>query len=326
MFERKDYPVFSYFMETYMSDFYYTYTENAYFFKEAASKEKCMKLKTEISELKEKEPWEVQAFMSREFGVKIKQKSVSETFDTIANVLGNKKHSGGKNMRSKFINIAIDGPAGAGKSTIAKAAAKAFGFIYVDTGALYRAIAYYALSRDRDVSNAEAVESLLQEITPELKYLNGEQRIFLNGEDVSDKIRTPEVSMGASAVSAIPRVRDFLFDLQKKIAAENNVVMDGRDIGTVVLPGADVKIFLTASPEERARRRHKELAEKGQTVAFEEVLEDVNRRDYNDSHRDIAPLRQAEDAVLCDTTSVDLQGAIDMLVNIISEKLGAKEC
>lgn len=229
-------------------------------------------------------------------------------------------------MSGKSINIAIDGPAGAGKSTIAKAAAKAFGFIYVDTGALYRAVAYYALSRGRDVSNADAVESLLNDITPELKYLNGEQRVFLNGEDVSDKIRTPEVSMGASAVSAIPRVRDFLFNLQKKIAAENNVVMDGRDIGTVVLPNADVKIFLTASPEERARRRHKELAEKGQTVAFEEVLEDVNRRDYNDTHREIAPLKQAEDAVLCDTTNVDLQGAVDMLVNIISEKLNAKEC
>jgi cytidylate kinase len=175
------------------------------------------------------------------------------------------------------------------------------------------------------VSNAEAVESLLRDITPELKYMNGEQRVFLNGEDVSDKIRTPEVSMGASAVSAIPRVRDFLFDLQKKIAAENNVVMDGRDIGTVVLPDADVKIFLTASPEERARR-HKELTEKGQTVAFEEVLEDVNRRDYNDTHRDIAPLKQAEDAVLCDTTDADLQGAVDMLVNIISGKLNAKEC
>lgn len=300
-----------------MSDFYYTYTENAYFFREAAAKEKCMKLKAEISELKEKEPWEVQAFMSREFGIGIKQKSVSETLDTIINALG------GKNMS---VNIAIDGPAGAGKSTIAKAAAKAFGFIYVDTGALYRAVAYYALSRDRDVSNADAVESLLNDITPELKYMNGEQRVFLNGEDVSDKIRTPEVSMGASAVSAIPRVRDFLFDLQKKIAAENNVVMDGRDIGTVVLPDADVKIFLTASPEERARRRHKELTEKGQTVAFEEVLEDVNRRDYNDTHREIAPLKQAEDAVLCDTTNVDLQGAVDMLVNIISEKLNAKEC
>lgn len=317
MLKRKDYPLFSYFMETYMSDFYYTYTENAYFFREAAAKEKCMKLKAEISELKEKEPWEVQAFMSREFGIGIKQKSVSETLDTIINALG------GKNMS---VNIAIDGPAGAGKSTIAKAAAKAFGFIYVDTGALYRAVAYYALSRDRDVSNADAVESLLNDITPELKYMNGEQRVFLNGEDVSDKIRTPEVSMGASAVSAIPRVRDFLFDLQKKIAAENNVVMDGRDIGTVVLPDADVKIFLTASPEERARRRHKELTEKGQTVAFEEVLEDVNRRDYNDTHREIAPLKQAEDAVLCDTTNVDLQGAVDMLVNIISEKLNAKEC
>lgn len=224
------------------------------------------------------------------------------------------------------VNIAIDGPAGAGKSTIAKAAAKAFGYIYVDTGALYRAIAYYALSRGRDVSNAEAVESLLQDVTPELKYLNGEQRVFLNGDDVSEKIRTPDVSMGASAVSAIPRVREFLFNLQKKIAAENSVVMDGRDIGTVVLPNADVKIFLTASAEERARRRHKELTEKGEKIGFEEVLADVNQRDYNDTHRDIAPLKQAKDAVLCDTTNVDLQGAIDMLVNIINEKLSAKEC
>lgn len=292
-----------------MSDFYYSYTENAYFFREAAAKEKRMKLKAEISELKEKEPWEVQAFMSKEFGVGIKQKSVSETLDTIINALG------GKNMS---INIAIDGPAGAGKSTIAKAAAKAFGFIYVDTGALYRAVAYYALSHGKDVKNAEAVENLLHDIVPELKYIDGEQRVLLNGEDVSDKIRTSEVSMGASAVSVIPRVRDFLFNLQKKIAAENNVVMDGRDIGTVVLPNADVKIFLTASAEERARRRHKELTEKGETVSFEEVLADVNKRDYNDTHRDIAPLKQAEDAVLCDTTNVDLQGAIDMLVNIIT--------
>lgn len=230
---------------------------------------------------------------------------------------------GGKNMS---INIAIDGPAGAGKSTIAKAAAKAFGFIYVDTGALYRAVAYYVLSHGKDVRNAETVENLLHDIVPELKYIDGEQRVFLNGEDVSDKIRTPEVSMGASAVSVIPRVRDFLFNLQKQIAAENNVVMDGRDIGTVVLPNADVKIFLTASAEERARRRHKELTEKGEQVSFEEVLADVNKRDYNDTHRDIAPLKQAEDAVLCDTTNVDLQGAIDMLVNIINEKLSAKEC
>lgn len=220
------------------------------------------------------------------------------------------------------INIAIDGPAGAGKSTIAKAAAKAFGFIYVDTGALYRAVAYYVLSKGKDVNSADSVVALLPKITAELKYLDGVQHVFVNGEDVSQKIRTPEVSMGASTVSAIPRVRDFLFDLQKKIAAENNVVMDGRDIGTVVLPNADVKIFLTASPEERARRRHKELAEKGQDVTFEEVLADVNKRDYNDTHREIAPLKQAEDAVLCDTTNVDLPGAIDMLVNIISEKIG----
>ncbi|MDE6598937.1 MAG: (d)CMP kinase, partial [Oscillospiraceae bacterium] len=188
-------------------------------------------------------------------------------------------------MPKKNINIAIDGPAGAGKSTIAKAAAKAFGYIYVDTGALYRAVAYYVLSQGSDVKNAEAVEKLLQDIVPELKYIDGVQHVFVNGEDVSDKIRTPEVSMGASAVSAIPRVRDFLFDLQQKIAAENNVVMDGRDIGTVVLPNADVKIYLTATAEERARRRHKELAEKGETVSFEEVLADVNKRDYNDTHR-----------------------------------------
>ena len=223
------------------------------------------------------------------------------------------------------INIAIDGPAGAGKSTIAKAAAKKFGYIYVDTGALYRAVAYYVLSQGKDTKNAEAVEMLLRDIVPELKHIGGEQRVFLNGEDVSDKIRTPEVSMGASAVSAIPQVRDFLFNLQQKIAAENNVVMDGRDIGTVVLPNADVKIYLTASAEERARRRHKELAEKGEQVSFEEVLADVNKRDYNDMHREIAPLRQAEDAVLCDTTNVDLQGAIDMLIGIINERLFAKD-
>lgn len=224
-------------------------------------------------------------------------------------------------MPTKTINIAIDGPAGAGKSTIAKAAAKALGFIYVDTGALYRAVAYFMISHRIDVNKEDKVASYLCDVVPELKYIDGVQHVFLNGEDVSDKIRTPEVSMGASAVSAIPRVRDFLFDLQKKIAAENNVVMDGRDIGTVVLPNADVKIYLTASAEERARRRHKELTEKGENVSFEEVLADVNKRDYNDMHREVAPLKQAEDAILCDTTNVDLQGAIDMLINIINEKL-----
>lgn len=225
-------------------------------------------------------------------------------------------------MSGKSINIAIDGPAGAGKSTIAKAAAKAFGFIYVDTGALYRAVAYYALSRGRDVSNAEAVESLLRDITPELKYMNGEQRVFLNGEDVSDKIRTPEVSMGASAVSAIPRVRDFLFDLQKKIAAENNVVMDGRDIGTVVLPDADVKIFLTASAEERAKRRYRELREQGEHKDFGVLLVEIEERDYNDSHREIAPMRPAEGAVLLDTTDLDFEQSCRSLREIIQEHMG----
>lgn len=283
-----------------------------------------MELKAEILKLKKKDPWEVQAFIGREFGVGIKQKNVPATFDTILNIIEQKKSYGGKNMPAKKINIAIDGPAGAGKSTIAKAAAKAFGFIYVDTGALYRAVAYFMLSRHIDVNNADKVASYLCDVVPELKYIDGEQHVFVNGEDVSDKIRTPEVSMGTSAVSAIPRVRDFLFDLQKKIAAENDVVMDGRDIGTVVLPNADVKIYLTATAEERARRRHKELTEKGGTVSFEEVLADVNKRDYNDMHRDAAPLRQAEDAALCDTTNVDLQGAVDMLINIINEKLQAE--
>ena len=222
------------------------------------------------------------------------------------------------------INIAIDGPAGAGKSTIAKAAAKTFGFIYVDTGALYRSIAYYAINHGADTKNAEQVAAMLPDITPKLKYIDGVQHVFVNGEDVSDKIRTPEVSMGASNVSAIPAVRDFLFDLQRKIARENNVVMDGRDIGTVVLPDAELKIYLTASAEERARRRHVELIEKGESVSFEEVLADVNQRDYNDMNREIAPLKQAEDAVLCDTTEVDLQGAIDMLCGIIEEKTEAR--
>lgn len=222
------------------------------------------------------------------------------------------------------INIAIDGPAGAGKSTIAKAAAKTFGFIYVDTGALYRSIAYYAINHGADTKNAEQVIAMLPDITSELKYIDGVQHVFVNGEDVSDKIRTPEVSMGASNVSAIPAVRDFLFELQRKIARENNVVMDGRDIGTVVLPDAELKIYLTASAEERARRRHVELIEKGENVSFEEVLADVNQRDYNDMHREIAPLKQADDAVLCDTTEVDLQGAIDMLCGIIEEKTEAR--
>ena len=221
-------------------------------------------------------------------------------------------------MSGKSINIAIDGPAGAGKSTIAKAAAKAFGFIYVDTGALYRAIAYYALSRGRDVSNAEAVESLLRDITPELKYMNGEQRVFLNGEDVSDKIRTPEVSMGASAVSAIPRVRDFLFDLQKKIAAENHVVMDGRDIGSFVLPDAKFKFYLDASAEVRADRRCRELRSRGEACDRETVYKDIIERDYNDMHRQFSPLVKAPGAVVVDSSDMTIEQVVTRMLEVIN--------
>ena len=222
------------------------------------------------------------------------------------------------------INIAMDGPAGAGKSTVAKAAAKALGFIYVDTGALYRSVAYYAVSKGADCKSAGEVVPLLTEITPELKFIDGAQRVFLNGEDVSDRIRTPEISMGASAVSAIPEVRAFLFDLQRKIASENNVIMDGRDIGTVVLPNADLKIFFTASPEERARRRHNELTEKGECVTFASVLAEVNERDYNDSHRDIAPLKQADDAVLCDNTDMNFEQSVEAVISMIKETISRK--
>ncbi|MDE6592430.1 MAG: (d)CMP kinase [Oscillospiraceae bacterium] len=217
------------------------------------------------------------------------------------------------------INIAIDGPAGAGKSTIAKAAAKALGYIYVDTGALYRSVAYYVMLRGKDVNNRSAVEILLQDIVPELKYIDGEQHVFVNGEDVTGKIRTPEVSMATSVVSAIPRVRDFLFNLQQKIAVENNVIMDGRDIGTVVLPNADLKIFLTASPEARAERRYKELSQKGNAPAYEQVLSDIIKRDREDSTRKIAPLKQAEDAVLLDTTDMTLEEATETIIGMIAK-------
>lgn len=218
------------------------------------------------------------------------------------------------------INVAIDGPAGAGKSTLARAAAKELGFIYVDTGALYRSVAYYAIKNNTDPHDSENVVPFLKNIRPELKYIGGEQHVFLNGEDVSGFIRTPEVSMGASAVSAIPAVRAFLFDLQKNIAAENNIIMDGRDIGTVVLPNADVKIYLTASAEVRADRRYKELAEKGMSPVYDEVLEDIKQRDYNDMHRDIAPLKQADDAVLLDTSSDSPERALERLIGIIKNK------
>lgn len=217
------------------------------------------------------------------------------------------------------INIAIDGPAGAGKSTIARKAAAELGFIYVDTGALYRSVAYYCISAGADVSVPENVEKLLPEITPELRFIDGVQHVFVNGSDVSDKIRTPEVSMAASKVSAIPAVRAFLFDLQKKIARENDIIMDGRDIGTVVLPDADLKIFLTASPEARADRRYAELKDKPDAPAYEQVLADIIKRDHDDSTRAIAPLKQADDAVLCDTTKLSLEESIDKIIGMVKK-------
>lgn len=220
-----------------------------------------------------------------------------------------------------IINVAVDGPAGAGKSTLAKAAAKELGFIYVDTGALYRSIAYYVIKKGADPKSADEVVPLLDEIKPELRYIDGVQHVFVNGEDVSGHIRTPEISMGSSGVSAIPQVRKFLFQLQKNIAAENNIIMDGRDIGTVVLPDAQVKVYLTASDKVRADRRYKELCEKGDAPSYEEVLEDIRQRDHNDMNREISPLRQAEDAVLLDTSDDTPEQALERLVSLIKEKM-----
>ena len=219
-------------------------------------------------------------------------------------------------------NIAIDGPAGAGKSTIARAVASKLGFIYVDTGALYRSIGLYCLNNNIKTTDKTEIERILPEISVQLKYLDGVQKVILNENDVSDEIRKPECSMAASNVSAIPVVREFLFELQRKMARENDVIMDGRDIGTVILPDAEVKIFLTASPEERANRRFKELVEKGNNPDYDELLKEINQRDYNDMHRETAPLKQAEDAVLFDTTTLGKDEVVDELLKIISEKLG----
>ena len=213
-----------------------------------------------------------------------------------------------------MINIAIDGPAGAGKSSIAKAAAAQLGFIYVDTGALYRSAALYALTNGLD---EQSLIDSLDKVDIKLEYKEGVQHVILNGEDVSQKIRTPEVSMNASRFSAIPEVRAFLFDLQQKIARENNIIMDGRDIGTVVLPNADLKVFLTASAEERANRRFREMTDSD--VTYEQVLEDIKQRDYNDMNRKTAPLKQAEDAVLLDTTEMTMEQVIEKLTSMIKE-------
>ena len=220
-----------------------------------------------------------------------------------------------------MISIAIDGPSGAGKSTIAKAVSKKLGFIYVDTGALYRSIGLYVLNKGKDTANREEVAALLPEISVKIRYVDGAQHVYLNGKDVSDDIRRPPVSMAASNVSAHPEVREFLLNLQRQFAEENNVVMDGRDIGTVVLPKADIKIFLTASSEERARRRYNELIEKGEQVEFDKIHEEIKQRDYNDSHRAIAPLKQADDAILVDTTEYTLEESIDKLETVIRSRM-----
>ena len=216
-----------------------------------------------------------------------------------------------------MISVAIDGPGGAGKSTIAKAAASRLSFIYVDTGALYRSIGFSALQRGADIADEQAVSAVLPQLNIEIKYVDGAQHVFVNGEDLGDKIRTPEISMAASKVSQYPCVRAFLLDLQRDFAKKYNVIMDGRDIGTVVLPNASLKIYLTASAESRAQRRYKELCEKGESVDYQSVLDDLNRRDYEDTHREIAPLKKADDATLLDTSNMTLDESINSVISMI---------
>ncbi|MBO5358514.1 MAG: (d)CMP kinase [Clostridia bacterium] len=220
-----------------------------------------------------------------------------------------------------MISVAIDGPAGAGKSTLARKAAAQLGFIYVDTGALYRTVGLKFSKMGANTDLNCDIPSVLADTTVDIRFVNGEQRVFLDGEDVSEEIRTPVASMMASAVSAKGEVRAFLLEMQRKLARENDVLMDGRDIGTVVLPNATVKIFLTASAEERARRRYDELISKGMSVTFKEVYDDMVQRDYNDSHREIAPLKQADDAVLADTTGLDPEQSLQLILNIVKERI-----
>ena len=225
-------------------------------------------------------------------------------------------------MKTQY-QIAIDGPSGAGKSTLAKAIAARLGIVYVDTGALYRTVGYFVRSRDVDPKDGEAVAALLPEIEIRVRYENGVQRVYLNGEDLGDRIRTPEMSLYASAVSAIPAVRSFLLETQKSIARENSVIMDGRDIGTVILPDADVKIFLTASIEARARRRYIELTEKGQSVVYEDVLREMELRDGNDRSRAVAPAIPAPDALFFDNSGMTIEEGVDAILAIIGERIPA---
>lgn len=222
----------------------------------------------------------------------------------------------------KRVNIAIDGPSGAGKSSLAKNIAKHFGYIYVDTGALYRGIGYFMISEGIDPSDTDRVKDKLREIELSFRHIDGVQHVFVNGCDVTDKIRTKEVSMAASTVSAIPEVRNFLLDCQRNIASEYDIVMDGRDVGTVILPDADVKIFLTASAEDRALRRHEEQLASGMPSDYEETLRLIEQRDRQDSTRAAAPLKKAEDAVILDNSGFRQEDTLNAAMKIISEKLG----
>ena len=227
-------------------------------------------------------------------------------------------------MELKNYAVAIDGPGGAGKSTIARTIAREMGILYVDTGAIYRSVGYHVFLKGKDPANAAEVIGLLPETKIEMAYgEDGLQRMYLNGEDVTEQIRLPEMSMYASRVSSIPEVRDFLMEMQRSMAHTNSVVMDGRDIGTVVLPDAEVKIFLTATPEERARRRYLELQAKGTECTFEQVLADMNLRDKNDSERATAPLKQADDAILVDTTDLDLEASQNAVAALIEKRMNA---
>lgn len=221
-----------------------------------------------------------------------------------------------------FTSIAIDGPAGAGKSTLARKLAEQLGYIYVDTGAIYRTVALKALWEKVDPADPAQVVPLLEGLEIHMGFEDGVQKMYLEGEDVSGAIRRHKVSGAASQVSAIPEVRAFLLEFQRKLARESSVVMDGRDIGTVVLPNADVKIFLTAAPEARARRRLLELEQRGETADFDTILRDIKERDYQDEHRPIAPLKQAADAVLLDTTDLDLGQSMSCLLSLVKEKIG----
>lgn len=222
-----------------------------------------------------------------------------------------------------MISIAIDGPSGAGKSTIAKKTAELFGFVYVDTGAIYRTIGLAAHRRGLDTKDKCVIIPLLPELDIDLRYNDaGEQRMYLSGEDVSEMIRLPEISMCASDVSAIPEVREYLMDMQRSMAERYDVIMDGRDIGTVILPNADLKIFLTATAEERAKRRFSELKQRGNDVSFDYVLEDMKKRDAQDTSRAAAPLVPAPDAVILDTTGFELDKSIDAVSSLITEKTG----